>query len=88
MKGSIMNLYAIKIRKTDLKLITLLNSGVTPKIEKKTTYFVFDAMWNTNVPNQIVTEQELFNWNIKGIQPTLLAMPVKYRPRLSFRRNP
>lgn len=70
-----MELYAIKIRKTDLALITLLNSGVTPLIESKPTYFVFDAAWNSEVPNQIVTETELINSCASGFNtngPTLL----------------
>jgi hypothetical protein len=58
-KGEIMHRYAILIQAKDLDLITLLNQGVTPAIEAKPTYFVFDAEWNTEVPNEIVTEEEL-----------------------------
>lgn len=69
-----MQLYAIKIRKSDLALITLLNAGVTPKVEKTETYFVFDATWNSEVPNQIVTHRKfLTTYDLKGIQPMLLA---------------
>lgn len=54
-----MDLYAIEILRQDLPLITLLNQGVTPQIEAKPTWFVFDATWNSEVPNQIVSEEEL-----------------------------
>lgn len=54
-----MHRYAILIQPKDLDLITLLNQGVTPAIEPKATYFVFDAMWNSEVPNEIVSEEEL-----------------------------
>jgi hypothetical protein len=54
-----MHRYAILIQAKDLDLITLLNRGVTPAIEEKPTYFVFDATWNTTLLNQIVTEEEL-----------------------------
>jgi hypothetical protein len=54
-----MHRYAILIQEDDLWLITLLNQGVTPAIEPKPTYFVFDAMWNSDVPSEIVSEAEL-----------------------------
>jgi hypothetical protein len=53
-----MELYAIKIQKSHLALITLLNGGVTPKVEKQPSYFIFDATWNSDVPNEIVTARE------------------------------
>jgi hypothetical protein len=58
-KGGFMKLYAILITKFDIDLITFLNEGVTPEIEEKPTYFIFDATWNSDVPNEIVTEDEL-----------------------------
>lgn len=70
-----MKLYALKIRKSDLELLTLLNGGVTPKIEKTPTYLVFDATWNSDVPSKIVTERELqqtCDFKING--PLLLAL--------------
>lgn len=70
-----MELYAIQIRKTDLPLITLLNSGVTPEIETKKTYFVFDATWNSEVPNEIVTERELDKrFEVSARSPMLLKL--------------
>lgn len=69
-----MKLYALKIRKTDIALITLLNSGVTPEIEKKNTYFVFDATWNTDVPNKIISEREFLKYNISMLSPILLSV--------------
>jgi len=70
-----MKLYALKIRNSDLELITLLNSGVTPEVEKK-TYFIFDATWNSDVPNQIMTERELLTtYDLKkSYGPHLLAL--------------
>lgn len=71
-----MNLYALKIRKSDIELLTLLNQGVTPKVEKnKTTYLVFDATWNSEVPNKIVTERELDQMHeVKMHGPMLFAL--------------
>lgn len=70
-----MKLYALKIRKSDLALIALLNGGVTPKIEKKTTYFIFDATWNSDYVPQIITERT-FNQtcDIVNNSPLLLAI--------------
>ncbi len=56
-----MKLYAILIRKSDLELIALLNNGVTPKVEKEKTYFIFDATWNSEFVPMIVTELEFYN---------------------------
>lgn len=58
-KESIMKLYAIKVHEDNLELITLLNSGSTPEVEQPTGTFVFDATWNSDVPNEIVTFDEL-----------------------------
>ena len=70
-----MKLYALKIRNSDLELITLLNSGVTPEVPKTPTYFVFDATWNSDVPNQIMTERELLKTHdLKSNGPHLLAL--------------
>lgn len=33
-------MYALKIRKIDLDLLTQLNKGVTPTVEKKDTYLI------------------------------------------------
>jgi hypothetical protein len=70
-----MKLYGIKIQKSHLALIALLNAGVTPEIEKTPTWFIFDATWNSEVPNKIVTDREfLQTCEIKGWQPMLLAI--------------
>ena len=70
-----MQLYTLKVRKTDLALITLLNSGVPPKVEKKETYFVFDATRNSDFVPQILTKREMYNtYTIKGTSPLLLAL--------------
>lgn len=69
-----MKLYAIKIRKTDLALITLLNGGVTPEIEKKSTYFIFDATWNTDYVPQIITQRELLSYEISNLSPLFLSI--------------
>ena len=70
-----MNLYAIKIKKSDLALITMLNNGVTPKVEKKETYFIFDATWKTDFIPQIIETRECWNkYEIKGNSPLLLKV--------------
>lgn len=52
--------YAIEIKNQNLDLITLLNHGVTPLVEGN-TFFVFDATLDSEVPNKIVTEEELIS---------------------------
>lgn len=52
-----MNLYALKIRKSDLALITLLNNGVTPKVEKIETYFIFDTAAGSDYIPQILSKR-------------------------------
>jgi len=75
MKGIIMQLYALEIRKSDLALITLLNNGVTPKIEKTKTYFIFDATWDSEFVPQILTKRKCFQtFDIKAISPLVLAV--------------
>lgn len=70
-----MKLYAIQIQKSHLELITLLNQGVTPQIEKKKTYFIFDATWNSDVPSEIVTEREFHDrFEISSRSPLLLSL--------------
>jgi len=67
-------LYAIEIKKNSLALVTLLNQGVTPPIEKKKTYFIFDATWNSEVPNEIVTEKELLTHPFYQNSPLILKL--------------
>jgi hypothetical protein len=70
-----MKLYALKIRKSDLGLITLLNGGVEPKVEKKESYFIFDATWNSDVPNVIVSNREfLQTYDIMKSSPLVLTV--------------
>jgi hypothetical protein len=70
-----MKLYAIKIRKSDLALIALLNNGVTPKIEKTKTYFIFDSAENSEYVPQIITERKfLQTCDIMNTSPLLLAI--------------
>ena len=70
-----MQMYCIKISKTNLALITLWNNGVTPKIEKKETYFIFDATWHSDFVPIILTTRECFNtYEIKKLNPLLLAV--------------
>lgn len=70
-----MQLYALKLRKSDLALITLLNGGVTPKIEKRNNYFLFDDAWNSDFIPQILTEREfLSNYEFKQNSPLLLSI--------------
>ncbi len=68
-----MHRYAIEITAQDLDLITLLNQGVTPVVEDR-TYFVFDATWNSEEPNQIVTEEELVSLDEFDFRPTIYRL--------------
>lgn len=69
-----MHLYAIKVQKSHLAMIALLNNGVVPEVEKTTTWFIFDATWNSEVPNKIVTDREFLQYTLKGWQPLLLSI--------------
>lgn len=70
-----MELYAIKITKSNLVLCALLNAGVVPKLEKKPTWLIFDATWNSDVPNEIITERELYNrFDIRAHSPLVLRI--------------
>ena len=65
--------YALKIRKSDLALLTLLNGGVTPKIEKTTTYLIICP--DDSGPNEIVTQRELDQrFEVKSNSPMLFAL--------------
>lgn len=54
-----MDLFAIPVTELTVPIIRLLNKGVAPQVEEDTTYFIFDATWNSDVPNKIVTEGDL-----------------------------
>lgn len=54
-------MYAIKIRKSDLPLLALLNKGYEPAIEKTSMYLIV----NPDGANQMVTEKE-FDANYAG----------------------
>ena len=56
-----MKLYAIEVRDEDLLLITRLNYGIVPYVKSKPSYFVFDAEKDSNVPERVVTEEELIS---------------------------
>jgi hypothetical protein len=76
-----MKLYALKIRKSNLGLITLLNGGVEPKVEKKESYFIFDATSNSDVPNVIVSGREfLQTYDIMSRSPLLLSVKQYHDP--------
>lgn len=66
-----LNLYAIEIQEKDLALITLLNQGVTPSIEEKTTWFIFDATWNSEFPNGIISEEAFLETYEAQSRPTI-----------------
>lgn len=70
-----MKLYAIEIRKNSLELVTLLNQGVTPHVDKKRTWLLIDAEWNSEVPNKILTERELGqNYDLYATSPLVLRL--------------
>lgn len=51
--------YAIKIRKSDLPLLKLLNYGLEPPVTNKTMYLVVHLA--NNVDNEILPEKEFFD---------------------------
>jgi hypothetical protein len=52
-------MYAIKIRKSDLPLLKLLNFGLEPPVGTKTMYLVIHL--ENNVDNEILPEKEFFD---------------------------
>lgn len=71
-----MKAYALRIRRFDLPLLTLLNGGVVPEIDKKPTYLVVFIDNDGNTTRKIVTEREfLQNYNISEVRsPLVLAL--------------
>ena len=68
-------IYAIEIKKRDFELIAVLNGGVTPLIEKKKTFFVFEIEGGETVNPTIVTQKELANdYDIVGNSPLFLRL--------------
>jgi len=67
-------LYAIEIVKRNFPLIGLLNNGVIPEIEKKKTYFIFDATWESEVANEIMTEKQLLKTYDIGKSPWVFRL--------------
>ena len=49
--------YAIKIQKSHIELINMLNQGVAVDVQKGTNYFIVDT--DPTGTNEIVTEREL-----------------------------
>ena len=68
--------YALKIRKSDLPLIQLLNDGGPVLVEMKPTYFVFEVdEYGKSITTTIATERELGqNYEIAGNSPLLLRL--------------
>lgn len=66
-------MYAIKIRKSDLALLKLLNFGVEPKIGTKTSYLVIHL--EDHVPNEVLAEKEFFEKYEPAVNaPSLLKL--------------
>lgn len=66
-----MQLYAIEISEEVLPLLTLLNQGVTPEEEIPTTWFIFDAEWNSEIPNKIVSSAD-FEEEYENLIPVMM----------------
>lgn len=70
-----MHIYALKIRKTDLALITMLNDGVEPLIQRD-TYYVFEVE-DDGTPGyaKILSQREMLRtYDIRGTSPLLLKL--------------
>jgi len=66
--------YAIEIQPEDLNFIALLNGGVEPQIESKTTYLVITIEDSEHSHNDIVTEEELVSWDAFAFRPTIYRL--------------
>lgn len=54
-------LYAIEVKKANLELITFLNGGMKPKIQKKKTWFLFEldeSGKHTMIP-EIISDRDI-----------------------------
>jgi len=69
-------LYALKVRKSDLELITLLNNGYTPEVKKTETYFIFEIEdGGKTIRTKVVTKREMLqNYDIYKTSPLLLRL--------------
>lgn len=67
-------LHAIEITKKSAPIIALLNNGVVPETEKKSTYFIFDATWNSDFVPEIITQRDLANTYDLGKCPFIVSL--------------
>lgn len=70
-----MHTYALQIRKSDLALITMLNDGVTPLVQRD-TYYVFEIEENgTPGYAKIMSKREMFQtYDISKRSPLVLRL--------------
>ncbi len=64
-----MTRYAIRLREDNLDLIETLNDGIRPQIEEQETYFVLETDASKECPNEIISEDAL--WNKEGTIPNV-----------------
>lgn len=65
-------MYAIKIRKSDLALLTLLNGGVAPDTTKQNTYLIVNP--ERPLENQVVNQKTFDQLGLKTHSPQLFAL--------------
>lgn len=70
-----MKFYAIEINRASAPIIALLNNGVEPATEKKKTFFIFDATWNSDFVPEILTMRDLADrFSIKSGAPLVMSL--------------
>ena len=52
---------------TNLKFLTVINGGLTPMIESKTTYLVVEPGY----PNRIISEEQFRSKEFEGVESTM-----------------
>lgn len=72
-----MHRYALKINESNLTLITLLNGGVTPEIEKTPTFFVVTIEDGENSHPEIITEESFRQLQLETNEPVLYVYNLK-----------
>jgi hypothetical protein len=60
-KGNRLTTYAFPIVEKFLDLLEILNEGVRPAIEEKSTYYIFDTFGRTNLHQTIQFEEDLYD---------------------------
>ena len=73
--------YGMQVKESDLALMTFLNHGVAPDVEKLERYFIFEIAEDgeTVINQRVMTKREMINkFDIAGTSPFIMRLkPLK-----------